>query len=495
MTIKKQLKAFAAVLALLLTLCSCMNMELGVTVNPDGTVRAYTEMAIKKSMLSDMGMSAEEFFEQIADSDSLEGWDQERFSKSIDGDEYVGIRYYKDSSLDFFWENGLSDGSGLENEMSFQFEGEDLIVRIVYRNGDGGSGGAEDYAAQEMMKVKFRISTPFPIKETNGEIDGDGSVYWDLTDILVGNTDQLEMTVRFKVGSDIGMLFPSLFSDMDTEFGVTVNSDRTARAYTEIAIPKSVFGEIGLSEEEFFGLIGSSDSFGDWESERFSKETDGREYTGIRYYKDSPLDFLSENGLSGGNELGTEMSFQREGGDYLVRVLYQGGKTDGAGGYPVKGAKAKFRLSVPFPVAETNGVIGEDGSVCWDLTDVFSGNADQLEMTARFKVGPDIGTILLIVGGIVLAAAVIVVVVLAVRNRPKPLAASARTDTSYVPTETATAIPTPAPTEASARESEQAKSAPAEQAENSAENRFCSNCGAQLKEGDLFCASCGAKVN
>lgn len=496
MTIRKQWVVFAAVLALLLTLCSCMSMEAGVVINADGTVRVYTEMAIQKSMLDEMGMTEEEFFEQSGDSDSFEGWERESFSKNIDGEKYTGIRYYKDGPFSLLSENALSDESGLENEMSFQLEGEDLVVRIVYRNDEADEGGeTDDFAMYEnQIQMKFRLSVPFTVVETNGEIGEDGSVCWDLTDVFMGRVNQFEITARFRVGSNIGALFPSLFSEMNTEFGVTVNTDRTARAYAEIAVPKRVFGEVGLSEEEFFGMLGGSDSFADWESERFSKDIDGEEYTGIRYNKDSPLDFLSENGLSSGSELGTEMSFQREGGDYLVRVVYRSSET----GYAVQGAKAKFRLSVPFPASETNGEIGEDGSICWDLTDVFSGNTDQIEMTARFQVGPDIGTILLIAGGILLGAVLIVVIAAVIRHRPKPLAASAETERSYVPTETETAageaasmrgeIPAESP-----KETVPAQTAP-ERAKTPAEKRFCSNCGARLEEGDAFCSSCGAKV-
>lgn len=310
------------------------------------------------------------------------------------------------------------------------------------------------------------------------------------------------MTIKkqLKAFAAVLALLLTLCSCMSMEIGVIINSDGTGRAYTEMAIQKSALEAMSMSEEDFFeqvGKSGDSDSFKEWNQERFSKTIGGEEYTGIRYYKDSSLDLLSEDGLSGGSEFGSEMSFQREGSDLVVRIVYRGDK-DGSdsdiGNYAAQEMmKVKFRISAPFPIKETNGVIDEDGSVYWDLLDVMMGKKDALEMTIRYDAGSSFGSILWIIGGILLAAVVIAVIILVVRNRPKPLAASAPMETSYVPTETATAIPTPTAVPASAPA--EPVPAPAEQAENPAGNHFCSSCGARLNDGDTFCSSCGAKVN
>ncbi|MCM1335375.1 MAG: zinc ribbon domain-containing protein [Bacteroides sp.] len=208
---KKKFVAFAALFALILTLCSCMSTEYGIVIREDGTARAYAEMAIQKSALTAMSMSEDDFFEQVDesdDSDGFEGWEREKFSKTIDGDEYTGVRYYNDSSLDFLAEEGLSSFSDDDDgEMSFRREGGDLVVHIVYQNDDGDEpGDLESYAEQEMLTAKFRVSAPFEIVETNGVIDEDGSVYWDMTGFLMGESGVLDMEVRYHVGADLGLI-------------------------------------------------------------------------------------------------------------------------------------------------------------------------------------------------------------------------------------------------------------------------------------------------
>lgn len=202
----RRFTAAAALLALLFALCSCMNMEMGIIINSDGSARAYTEIAVQKSLLEMAGKTEEEFFEQVDESggsSNLKDWKTEKYSKTIDGDSYTGVRYYKDGSIDALAREGLSGGNG--EKISFERKGSALLITIVYE-GDAAepSGELENYLSQNMMNVTFRIQAPFPILETNGTIDEDGSVYWNMLDVMTGKTDRLEMTVSYDAGSALG---------------------------------------------------------------------------------------------------------------------------------------------------------------------------------------------------------------------------------------------------------------------------------------------------
>lgn len=206
----KRFTAAAALLALLFALCSCMNMEMGIIINSDGSARAYTEIAVQKSLLEMSGNTEEEFFEQVEESSGsskLEDWKTEKFSETINGDTYTGIRYYKDGSADVLAREGISGGNSDGEKISFERKGSKLLVTVVYE-GDAAepSGEMEDYLSQNMMNVTFRIQAPFPILETNGTIDEDGSVYWNMLDVMMGKTDRLEMTVSYDAGMDLGTI-------------------------------------------------------------------------------------------------------------------------------------------------------------------------------------------------------------------------------------------------------------------------------------------------
>lgn len=206
----KRLTAAAALLALLFALCSCMNMEMGIIINSDGTARAYTEIAVQKSLLEMSGKTEEEFFEQVdesGDSSKLKDWKTEKYSKTIDGETYTGVRYYKDGSFDVLAREGLSGENSSGEKISFERKGSALLITVVYEGTAAApSGEMEDYLSQNMMNVTFRIKAPFPVLETNGTIDEDGSVYWNMLDVMTGKTDRLEMTVSYDAGSGLGTI-------------------------------------------------------------------------------------------------------------------------------------------------------------------------------------------------------------------------------------------------------------------------------------------------
>lgn len=211
----KRITAAAALLALLFTLCSCMNMEMGIIINSDGSARAYTEIAVQKSLLEMSGNTEEEFFEQVEESGStstFEDWKKEKFSETIDGETYMGVRYYKDGSADVLAREGLAGGNGAGEQISFERKGSELLITVVYESDAAEpSGELENYLSQNMMNVTFRIQAPFPILETNGTIDEDGSVYWNMLDVMMGKTDRLEMKVSYDAGMDLGTILLIVF--------------------------------------------------------------------------------------------------------------------------------------------------------------------------------------------------------------------------------------------------------------------------------------------
>lgn len=213
----KRFTAGAALLALLFALCSCMNMEnieMGIIINPDGSARTYAEIAVQKDLLEMSGYTEEKFFEKVEANSGLPDlgdWEKEKFSELIDGDTYTGVRYYKDGSADVLSREGLSGGNG-GDQIRFERKGSALLMTVVYESGAAKpSGRIAEYLSRNTMNVTFRIQAPFPILETNGTVDEDGSVYWNMLDVMMGKTDRLEMTVSYDAGMDLGTILLIVF--------------------------------------------------------------------------------------------------------------------------------------------------------------------------------------------------------------------------------------------------------------------------------------------
>ena len=308
-------------------------------------------------------------------------------------------------------------------------------------------------------------------------------------------------TKRLTAAAALLALLFALCSCVNMEMGIIINSDGSARAYTEIAVQKSLLEMAGKTEEEFFEQVdesSGSSKLEDWKTEKYSETIDGDTYTGVRYYKDSSFDVLANEGLAR-DDGGEKISFERKGSALLITVVYEGdaepsGEMENYLSQNMM--NVTFRIQAPFTILETNGTIDEDGSVYWNMLDVMTGKTDRLEMTVSYDAGMDLGAILLIVIGALVAVAVIVVVIVLLRKRPKPLAAQ-----SCIPTET------PAPAEAAMTAAIPVTSAapvtavPTETAESSVPaapeaetKKFCSNCGTQVNADDAFCPSCGAKI-
>lgn len=200
---KKILKRAAAAVSLLLVLmlaCSCMDMETGIIFNKDGSARVYCDMTVDEELLEKAGKTKEEFLKSISessDSDKFESWDnREEITKTISGKNYIGIRYFADKT----WDEITSIDNVNDTEIFCEIKNEDgkISVKMVLNGiGEMSGGDVAEYIAQGMMNVRFRITAPFELLETNGTKDEDGSVYWDLIPVATGSVSSLEMTAIY----------------------------------------------------------------------------------------------------------------------------------------------------------------------------------------------------------------------------------------------------------------------------------------------------------
>lgn len=202
---KKILKRAAAAVSLLLVLmlaCSCMDMETGLIFNEDGSARVYCDMTVDEELLKESGKTKEEFLSSVSgseDSEQFKGWNKEEVTKTISGKTYIGIRYFMDKTRDELM--NLNNVNDTINSCEIKNEDGKISVKMVVSGAGELSGGdVANYIAQGMMNVRFRISAPFELVETNGTKDEDGSVCWDLIPAMTGSVSSLEMTATYKAG-------------------------------------------------------------------------------------------------------------------------------------------------------------------------------------------------------------------------------------------------------------------------------------------------------
>lgn len=210
MGITRKIKKCAAALAFALMvtlLCSCMDIEIGMTFNKDGGARVVMDMVIEDETLTSMGMTAEEavdsMMEQMNEDSDMEGWLTEPLTKTIDGDSYSGVRYYMDiTAEELLVTNVLSEA---DEDLSIKVDksgGNTKVTVIMKSDADGGDTDVEQ--ARSMMSFRLRMSAPdCKIINTNGTYDKDGSVYWDLMDVTCGVTDSIEMTFEYSTGGGL----------------------------------------------------------------------------------------------------------------------------------------------------------------------------------------------------------------------------------------------------------------------------------------------------
>ncbi len=207
--LRKVKKGAAAIaFALMVTLlCSCVDMEIGMTFNKDGGARVVMDMVVEDSALESMGMTSEEAIDSLneemgSDSD-MEGWTSEPLTKTIDGDTYSGVRYYMEVSASELLSTNVVSEANDSIQMKVERSGGNTKV-VVTMKADEEQNESDVDQMKSMIDFRFRMSAPdCKIISTNGTYDTDGSVYWNLMDVTCGNVDSLEMTFEYSTGSGL----------------------------------------------------------------------------------------------------------------------------------------------------------------------------------------------------------------------------------------------------------------------------------------------------
>lgn len=207
--LRKVKKGAAAIaFALMVTLlCSCVDMEIGMTFNKDGGAKVVMDMVVEDSALESMGMTSEEAIDSLneemgSDSD-MEGWTSEPLTKTIDGDTYSGVRYYMDVSASELLSTNIVSEANDSIQMKVERSGGNTKVTVTM-NSDGEQTESDVDQMKSMIDFRFRMSAPdCKIISTNGTYDTDGSVYWDLMEVTCGNIDSVEMTFEYSTGSGL----------------------------------------------------------------------------------------------------------------------------------------------------------------------------------------------------------------------------------------------------------------------------------------------------
>ena len=213
---KRRIRTWTAVLLtalMMFMLGSCLRMEIGLTVNKDGSFDFYDEITIKKSALSEMNMTEEEFYSSL--DESMETADEkttvEKVSLTVDGEEYIGTRLMRKfasaEELEADFTSSSTDNLGIT--YSKTQSGFDTTISITLKNGSEStseSAEAAQYVTEGMMKTLFKISVPVQIKETNGALSDDKlSATWDINALIGGQEKEHTFSVTY---TDMSGLIP-----------------------------------------------------------------------------------------------------------------------------------------------------------------------------------------------------------------------------------------------------------------------------------------------
>lgn len=204
--VKKAILASLMAMLMLVSLCSCMAMEMGLEFLENGLVRIYSTVTMEESMLSTMGTTKEEYINSLKeseDSEEYEGWESEAVEMKKGDENYIGIRYYKDVTYE--------EVSSIDNTKNAEYKIEkkdgNINVSIKIKPGEDVSGSSsqmDQLISEGQMSAVFCITAPYEIVETNGTIDGEtGKISWNIVDVLAGKKSEMTLTASFKAPSDI----------------------------------------------------------------------------------------------------------------------------------------------------------------------------------------------------------------------------------------------------------------------------------------------------
>lgn len=208
--LKKCIAAAAASLISLLTLSSCMLVETGLVFSEDGeTVTVYEETAFEKSLLDEMEMTPEDYYEALNESDetSYVGWEYEDSEFTKDGNTYINRRYYKICTYEEALTTELSERMVYDTDFDIEKTNKELNITVKYSY-NSETSDEESFGDSEGVSYVFRIEAPFELIETNGvteqeydkKTEGTTTVItWDYTDIVMGHEAEKTFTVSFKL--------------------------------------------------------------------------------------------------------------------------------------------------------------------------------------------------------------------------------------------------------------------------------------------------------
>ncbi len=178
--------AFLA-LAVLLTGCIKLNMELGI--NADDTVNGTIVLGVQKELLELTGQSAEDL---LGDADLIPTGATGVVVESFEDDEFVGqqiifedlpIAEFNSGALGASGATGISGVTGAGDTLNIAREGETFVVTGVLDLSSGLSGATGPFAgtggAQLFESADIQISITFPgeVVQANGEVDGNTVTY------------------------------------------------------------------------------------------------------------------------------------------------------------------------------------------------------------------------------------------------------------------------------------------------------------------------------
>lgn len=214
---RKPASVIAAV-AMMLGLCSCVSQETGLVFSDDcETVTMYAEASMQKDFLTQMEMTAEDFYSSVDEGASTyKDWEKEDKESTKDDVDYISRRYSKVYTYDeLVADEGIRMG-GEEDVVSVDYKiektAEEIGVTITYTyTGEPVSeedsvdmGGMDDMG----MTNEFRITAPFELIEANGKTeseyskDTEGSqtvLVWDLAGVSAGTEPELVISAKFAV--------------------------------------------------------------------------------------------------------------------------------------------------------------------------------------------------------------------------------------------------------------------------------------------------------
>lgn len=301
-------------------------------------------------------------------------------------------------------------------------------------------------------------------------------------------------------------------SCMRMETGVIINSDGTGRVFSEITVSEKMLEQSGQTKEDFLKSVTQSDDndkYENWNKEEVERtipgETEDEIYIGVRYYKDGKLDELMGD-LDDDDASSLSYDIKSENGNIVVTINITNNQEGTAGGeineYISQGMmKVYFTITAPTEIVDTNGTLSEDKrTATWDILSIMTGADKETTMTVAFKENSPFLLMLIIMGGVLVAAVIAGVIIVAVSKRkykPRRNSYEAQPVPAPVPTEQSyTTQPVPQPVEVTAQPEATAPAAAEDTASEEAEKKqsFCMNCGAKLEYESAFCMNCGEPV-